>query len=65
MTNLDESILREFDRQRFNVISISLIMDKLDTFEKKNKFLAFMIDNRNVLLSFSDVVKEVKKYGTS
>ena len=65
MTNLDESILREFDRQRFNVIGISLIMDKLDTFEKKNKFLAFMIDNRNVLLSFSDVVKEVKKYGTS
>lgn len=65
MTNLDDSILKEFDRQRFNNINISFIMDKLDTFDKKNKFLAFMIDNRNVLLSFSDVIKEVKKYGTS
>lgn len=65
MTNLDDSILKEFDRQRFNNINISFIMDKLDTFDKKNRFLAFMIDNRNVLLSFSDLIKEVKKYGTS
>ncbi|MBQ7140891.1 MAG: hypothetical protein IJO32_05250 [Bacilli bacterium] len=30
MTNLEESILKEFDRQRFNNINISFIMDKLD-----------------------------------
>ena len=62
MTNIDDSILKEFDRQRFNVISISFVMNKLDTLEKKNTFLSFMIDNRNILLTFSDVLKEIKKY---
>lgn len=64
MTNLDDSILKEFDRQKFNNMNISFIMEKLDTFDKKNKFLAFMIDNRNVLLSFLDLIKEIKEYGT-
>lgn len=35
MTNLEQSILKEFDKQRFNNINISFIMDKLDTFDKK------------------------------
>ena len=63
MNSIDQSILKEFDKQRFNVIIISFIMDKLDSFDKKNKFLAFMIENRNVLLSFSEVLKEVGNYG--
>lgn len=62
MTNIDDSILKEFDRQRFNVISISFVMNKLDTLEKKNTFLSFMIDNRNILLTFSDILDEIKKY---
>lgn len=62
MTNIDDSILKEFDRQRFNVINISFVMNKLDTLEKKNTFLSFMIDNRNILLTFSDILKEIKKY---
>lgn len=35
MTNLDDSILKEFDRQKFNNMNISFIMEKLDTFDKK------------------------------
>lgn len=43
MMNLDNSILKEFDKQRFNVTSISWIMDKLDTNSKK-KSISFILN---------------------
>lgn len=34
-------------------------MNRLDTNDKKNDFLSFMIDNRNVLTSLKDIFSEL------
>ena len=34
-------------------------MNRLDTSDKKNDFLSFMIDNRNVLISLKDIFSEL------
>lgn len=60
LSNLECSILKELDRQNIKADVISIVMDKLDTDDKKNKFLSFMIDNRNVLLSLNDIFYELK-----
>ena len=49
LSNLDCSILKELDRQNIKSDVISVVMNRLDTNDKKNNFLSFMIDNRNVL----------------
>ena len=51
LSNLDCSILKELDRQSIKSDVISVVMNRLDTNDKKNDFLSFMIDNRNVLIS--------------
>ncbi len=45
LSQLDNSILKELDRQNFRADTMSLVMDKLDTDDKKNKLLSFMITN--------------------
>ena len=35
-------------------------MDKLDTDDKKNQFLSYMIDNRNVLISLKELFSQLK-----
>lgn len=34
-------------------------MNRLDTNDKKDDFLSFMIDNRNVLISLKDIFSEL------
>ena len=34
-------------------------MNRLDTNDKKNDFLSFMIDNRNVRISLKDIFSEL------
>ena len=63
LSNLECSILKELDRQNFKADVISIVMDKLDNDDKKNKFLSFMIDNRNVLISLKDIFIELKLIG--
>lgn len=60
LSNLECSILKELDRQNIKADVISIVMDKLDTDDKKNRFLSFMIDNRNVLISLNDIFYELK-----
>lgn len=55
LSNLDCSILKELDRQNIKSDVISEVMNRLDTNDKKNDFLSFMIDNRNVLISLKDI----------
>ncbi|MDU0946147.1 MAG: hypothetical protein E7I57_09910 [Anaerococcus vaginalis] len=38
---------------------ISIVMNRLDTNDKKNDFLSFMIDNRNALISLKDIFSEL------
>lgn len=61
ISNLEISILKELDKQNFKADIISLVMSKLDDDVKKNDFLSFMIENRNVILSFSDVFNYLKR----
>lgn len=61
ISNLENSILKELDKQNFKADIISLVMSKLDDDVKKNDFLSFMIENRNVILSFSDVFNYLKR----
>lgn len=60
LSNLEYSILKELDRQNIKSDVISMVMDKLDTNDKKNQFLSYMIDNRNVLISLKDIFSELK-----
>ena len=60
LSNLECSILKELDRQNIKSDVISTVMNKLDTDDKKNKFLSYMIDNRNVLISLKDIFSELK-----
>lgn len=55
LSNLDCSILKELDRQNLKSDVISIVMNRLDNNDKKNDFLSFMIDNRNVLISLKDI----------
>ena len=59
LSNLDCSILKELDRQNIKSSVISLVMKRLDNNDKKNDFLSFMIDNRNVLISLKDIFSEL------
>ena len=59
LSNLDCSILKELDRQNIKSDVISVVMNRLDTNDKKNDFLSFMIDNRNVLISLKDIFSEL------
>ena len=61
MSTLELSILKELDVQNISGNNISIIMEKLDTNDKKNEFLAYMINNRNVLLSFKDMIEYINR----
>lgn len=60
ISNLENSILKELDKQNIKADIISLVMSKLDNDDKKNKFLSFMIDNRNVILSLADLFNQIR-----
>ena len=54
-----ESLVYNLDRQNIKSDVISVVMNRLDTNDKKNDFLSFMIDNRNVLISLKDIFSEL------
>lgn len=60
LSNLDCSILKELDRQNIKSDVISVVMNKLNNDDKKNKFLSYMIDNRNVLITQKELFNELK-----
>ena len=60
LSNLECSILKELDRQNIKSDVISIVMNKLDNEDKKNKILSYMIDNRNVLITQKELFNELK-----
>lgn len=60
ISNLDNSILKELDRQNFKADEIAFVMNKLNNDDKKNSFLSFMIENRNIILSLTDLFNQIK-----
>lgn len=61
ITSIETSILKELDKQRIKANVISIIMNELENIEKKNEFLDFMIENRNVLLNEIDLFVYLRK----
>lgn len=61
ISNLDNSILKELDHQNFRADIISIVMNKLNNNEIKNKFLSYMIENRNVVITLKDLFCELKE----
>ena len=59
LSQIDSSILKELDRQNIKSDVISIVMNKLDNEDKKNKFLSYMIDNRNVLITKKELFDEL------
>lgn len=57
---VEKDILRKFDRQKIKANEIAIIIDKLDNKEKQYKFLSFLMENRNELLSYVDMLKNIK-----
>ena len=60
LSHIDSAILKELDRQLIKSDVISIVMNKLDNEDKKNKFLSYMIDNRNVLITQKELFNELK-----
>jgi hypothetical protein len=60
LSNLENSILKELDKQNYKADVIAMVMSKLDNDDKKNNFLSFMFENRNVILSFQDLISQIK-----
>ena len=60
LSHIDSAILKELDRQLIKSDVISIVMNKLDNEDKKNKFLSYMIDNRNVLITQKELFDELK-----
>lgn len=60
MSSLDNNILKELDRHLLNANIIGVIMNKVNSGDKKNKFLNYLINNRNVILNKVDVISYIK-----
>jgi len=60
MSSLDNNILKELNRHLISADIIGLIMNKLNNVDKKNKFLNYLINNRNVVLDKFDVISYIK-----
>lgn len=61
LSHIDSAILKELDRQLIKSDVISIVMNKLDNDDKKNEFLSFMIDNRNVLITQKELFDGLKE----
>lgn len=49
------------DYKNFRADTISIVMNKLNNDDIKNKFLSYMIENRNVIITLKDLFCELKE----
>lgn len=61
LKELEKRILREFNRQQIKANIIGMVMNSLDNNNKKNSFLDYMIDNRNILLTEYDIFNKLNE----
>ena len=59
LTELENSILNELDKQSVKSNVIAVIMNKLDDDNKKNKFLSYLINKRNELITSHELLYEL------
>ena len=61
MPLLDKLILKELDHQKVKASTYSVILNKLDSFDKKTQFLNYMTKNRNTILDSFEIIEAVKE----
>ena len=61
MKSIDKFILCALDAQRIAVSNYSIIMNKLDSQDKKMKFLNYLNKNRSVILRDKDIFLKLKE----
>ena len=60
MSNLDYNILKELDRHTIDGKIIGIIMNNLKYVNDKNKFLNYLINNRNIKLNKFEIIEFIK-----
>ena len=61
MKSIDKFILCALDAQRIAVSNYSIIMNKLDSQDKKLEFLNYLNKNRSVILREEDIFLKLKE----
>ena len=61
LKELEKRILKEFNRQQIRANVIGVVMNSLDDNNKKNLFLDYMINNRNILLTEYDIFNKLNE----
>lgn len=61
MAQLDKLILNALDIQKIRGQAYSNIINKLDSYDKKMEFLNYLNRHRNVILSYDDILSELKE----
>ncbi|MBQ6476833.1 MAG: hypothetical protein IJI43_00095 [Bacilli bacterium] len=61
MKSIDKFILCALDAQRIAVSNYSIIMNKLDSQDKKLEFLNYLNKNRSVILREKDIFLKLKE----
>lgn len=61
LKELEKRILKEFNRQSLKADVIGTVMKNLTDNNKKNLFLDYMIDNRNILLTEYDIFNKLNE----
>ena len=61
MKSIDKFILCALDAQRIAVSNYSIIMNKLDSQDKKLEFLNYLNKNRSVILRDKDIFLKLKE----
>lgn len=56
MSTLDYNILKELDKHNLSGYVVNVIMSNLNTIDIKNKFLNYLINNRNIILDKTELV---------
>lgn len=61
LTNIEEKILKELDKQKFGGAFIASIMSHLDSFDKRNKFFSYLQVNNGRYLDKVEITDELKR----
>ena len=60
MSTLDYNILKELDKHKLSGYIISVLMSNLKTIDIKNKFLNYLINNRNIILDKTELISYLR-----
>lgn len=60
MSTLDNNILKELDKHKLSGYIISVLMSNLKTIDIKNKFLNYLINNRNIILDKTELISYLR-----